>query len=610
MNYLKRFFCMVLCVVILSLSVGSKYFDPNHIEKVEAVEEIALTGLSASVLYAICFYVGTVAYANAPIEINNLSDDQIVGMGYRTLTQIHTSGALTSIGYPVSPNDPILGFIDKAGQGYVFGANAVKAVAETSFQVIQGGKKDDNGDDDDEEGGIIDNLIKFPGNVKNLSACCSIAFGTILGTVIRDQYNNYQNGEDSIYVTDMDGHATLFTVSDISDQSSGIDYTYIWTVHNRYMYYEPWQTSHSSHSDTYIRSGTANVRVAGYLNTYSGVDSNNRNYTQYSHQVYRYDSYYGLMNFNQGGTGTFITNGEVSTTSISSSLGDSIMSYDGTQRSDIYNVTSTFTANFPIFSNMEDMKSYLVSGEGYETALNYAEPYRIADWIQDDWKGKLIDPLTGLNALSNWSNIARHQGLNALGNELDVDAFDDYLRDYFANLGTDHLPEVDPAKAPILWPASNVDGALDPETSIDPVRNPAIRPDPALKPDPGINPDPGTDPEPGVKPAPDVIDIPLEAVVPTINDSLFDVAASIKYKFPFSIPWDIQYLFTVLANTPRAPRFELPIVISSWGIDELIIVDMKRFQVLSNLSRSFFSLIFAVGLIKLTFLVVGMRKEE
>ena len=102
----------------------------------------------------------------------------------------------------------------------------------------------------------------------------------------------------------------------------------------------------------------------------------------------------------------------------------------------------------------------------------------------------------------------------------------------------------------------------------------------------------------------------IESVVPTINDSLFDVAASIKYKFPFSIPWDLRYLFTVLAGTPKAPYFELPLVIKGWGIDELIIVDMKRFQVLSNLSRSLFSLIFAIGLIKLTFLVVGMRKEE
>lgn len=83
-----------------------------------------------------------------------------------------------------------------------------------------------------------------------------------------------------------------------------------------------------------------------------------------------------------------------------------------------------------------------------------------------------------------------------------------------------------------------------------------------------------------------------------------------KYKFPFSIPWDIHHIFTVLADTPKAPYFELPLVIERYGINEKIVIDMSRFQVLSDLSRSMFSMLFAIFLINLTFKVVAMRKEE
>lgn len=189
MKYIKRVLCIIMCVVVLSLSVGTEYFDVNHMARVDAAAEgTVAVGLSVAAMYAICYYMGTVAYANAPIEMNSLSDDQIARMGYSTLAYLNAGHMM---GIPLSPNDPILAFVDKAGQSYVFGANAVKMVADTSFEVIQGGKSPDNDDDDDdEEGGIIDNLIKFPGNAKNLSACCSITFGTIVGLRSRNSMTN------------------------------------------------------------------------------------------------------------------------------------------------------------------------------------------------------------------------------------------------------------------------------------------------------------------------------------------------------------------------------------------------------------------------------------
>lgn len=548
MNYIKRVLCIIMCVVVLSLSIGTKYFDANHMEKVEAVAEGVAVGLSAAAMYALCFYVGTVAYANAPIEMNNLTDDQIASMGYSTLSYIYNDAALNAAmsGPTFAPNPAIIGFIDKAGQSYVFGSNAVKAVAETSFQVIQGGKKPDDDDDDDkeEEGGIIDGLIKFPGNVMDMSACCTLTFGTILGTVVKEQYDKYMSGEESVYQNMTVEHFT--------------DYERLRTEDGKYDIRGHYYGEYSSIKgyeyrifDSYFLEGEAYLlddsKDFGYTH-YSSYMCDGSSYKSCYLHYDMYDSYNDRWYYN----------------SYSFSFGSSSR------------LNQSFSINLPVFTSHEVALAAL-AGNDYSQALNYAKPYRIADWLQDDWAGELLDPLTGLNALSNWANIARHQGLNALGNELDVDAFDDYLRDYFANLGTDHLPEVDPAKAPILWPAGDVDGALDPETSVDPSRNPAIRPDPALKPDPGIKPDPGTDPEPGTDPDPGVTPLP------DINMEHYQV--DLKDIFPFCIPFDFIELLGVLDAQPRAPCFTFPVVIPALDYREDVKLDLSIFDDVAKVIR-------------------------
>ena len=148
------------------------------------------------------------------------------------------------------------------------------------------------------------------------------------------------------------------------------------------------------------------------------------------------------------------------------------------------------------------------------------------------------------------------------------------------------------------------DGALD--IPVDDTGNPAVpRPYP-WNPDIPTNPD--TPANPGIDiPEDSVVDIPIEDIVPTVNDSFGTISGTLRYKFPFSIPWDIQYIFSKLADTPRAPVFELPLHIESFKIDETITVEMNRFQVLSDMSRTMFSMLFAIYLINLTFKVVGMR---
>lgn len=532
---MKRILCIILCVVILSMTLGTKYFDSNHMEKVEAVEEVLAVGLSASALYAICYYVGTVAYANAPIEMNTLSDDQIASMGYSTISYMTASNMM---GIPAAPNSPIIGFIDKVGQSYVFGSEALKTVADTSFQVIQGGKKPDD-DDDDDEGGIIDNLIKFPGNVKDLSAVCTTAFGAILGAVVKDQYNKFMNDDESIYDSVIEQNFTGY------DQNLDGTYNVIGTYSYSYMHLnKQWYSK-------YILNQTILNKKAYVL-----LDSNYYGYTHYSVSYYDdyglnlswncYDSYadrwyYNINNISIGGSSWF---------------------------------NFSMNINLPIFATKEAALAALESND-YSYALNYTKEYRIADWLQDDWEGVLIDPLTGLHALSDWANIARHQGLSALGNELDLDSFKDYLRDFFTNLGTspgtDPQPAVDPSKAPILYPSGNAEGALDPDTDIDPSRRPVIFPDPSINPNPNPDLDPDPDPGPGVMPLPDM--------------NAADYKVDLKSIFPFCIPFDFVALLKALDAEPQAPCFTFPVVIPALEYREDVELDMSIFDDVAKVIR-------------------------
>ncbi len=551
MKLLKRILCILLCVVILSGSVGTRYFDANHMERVDAAAEAVAVGLSAAALYAICFYVGTVAYAHAPIETSTLSDDQIASMGYSTISYMTASNLL---GIPSAPNAPLIGFIDRAGQSYVFGSEALKAVAETSFQVIQGGKKPD--DDEDEEGGIIDNLIRFPGNAKSLSGVCTASFAGILGSVIKDQYDKFMNGEESVYSAPE--VLQNVTDADIAAQWSGETYVYsaVWT--------ESYTGDSGRHVFTTVKANCQfDYPMAAF---YTAVPEST--YMRYSLNFVakKRNSVYSVeMNH----TTTTSINGDVKTYS-------GTLSSFGIVTNGMSNLSHGYSANFPVFSTYEAAEAYLLGQSDAVDALNYAKTYRIADWLADDWAGVLLDPLTGLHALGDWANIARHQGLSALGNELDLVSFLNYLRDFFANLGTSPgaypQPAVDPAKAPVLYPSGDADNALDPDTDIDPARDPVISPDPSIKPSPKPDPDPGTDPDPRPDPDPDPEPVPL----PDMDAA--DYKVELTGVFPFCIPFDFIALLRTLDAEPRAPCFTFPVVIPALNYREDVKLDLSIFD--------------------------------
>ncbi len=270
------------------------------------------------------------------------------------------------------------------------------------------------------------------------------------------------------------------------------------------------------------------------------------------------------------------------------------------------------TLNIPYFTSIDAMDLFLKTGEGYENALNYKTALDAIAVTGDDiptvgnweelwerlknpdlpWWFLNPDALPGTNAVDlPWFDVAGlHDWANDIPNTRDgiIDSNPDIpwsdVWDKVIDIPDVIIPEID-----FPYP-----GVQDP--SIPKVDDPTK---------PGVY-DPSTD-----KP----IDLTNEMegiadYVPTLADSFTDLGNGLKTKFPFSIPWDIHYILSGLATTPKAPRFELPLKVERYGINETIVVDMARFQVLSDLSRSIFSLLFAMVLINLTIKVIGSLKEE
>lgn len=165
----------------------------------------------------------------------------------------------------------------------------------------------------------------------------------------------------------------------------------------------------------------------------------------------------------------------------------------------------------------------------------------------------------------------------------------------------------------------------------------------------------------------------LDNMSDTVMDTFSDLGEVAKTKFPLSIPWDIYNLLTMLGGGSPAPAsddppesydttefvsistysleevstysgehggggndhdsgnedgggghsrggyylsadgdpvFVLPLIFSeSMGLGGTINIDMAQFRALSDISRTLFTLIFAINLVHLTFKAVGLGKD-
>lgn len=97
----------------------------------------------------------------------------------------------------------------------------------------------------------------------------------------------------------------------------------------------------------------------------------------------------------------------------------------------------------------------------------------------------------------------------------------------------------------------------------------------------------------------------VEDAVADLTGKFSNLADTSKTKFPFSLPWDVILIFSSLAAEPETPVFDYPFEIKSVGFRYDIHMDLKDFEKMSQLTRSFFAITFAFLLVKLTLLMIN-----
>lgn len=574
-SFVKRTICIILSVAVLFFGVSNSYFSPHKMDTVQATgaEIVAVAGISASTLFQICLFVGTTAVTLWGIGELIDNQDEIAQVGKNLIDSAKSlpdgwAFKMTSVG----------------GQDYVFGTEALQEVQDTQWEVIQGGSPnknndDDNNDDDDKN----KNKFKLPTKSSNELVGSWLALGGVWLTDLASKwYANHANGtmtedDKTLIQPIMDGKLTDEV---LASQWTGETYAI-----NALFQFSSYQPNKSLITEgllqfdfdfSYPTALLVNIRDDGW------------DFTTYYIKNGNIDKPYPI-------TGEQIVKGETSSLSrMQWGL------YSGkTSSGFIHNFA--YNANIPIFKSKESLDNYLKGSGECVDAINYAKTYREADWLSDDWSGVLIDPLTNINlTLSQLLDVAKALGLKAVGNNLRPEE----LADLIAN----SLPKINPELLPGI--------STEPAIVTNPDLVPLYYPNADAHPQPGIDiePDPVPDPVPVPDPEPtepiDNEEITPEDTVEETKENLKDVVGGFKNKFPFCIPWDLQYLYSILADNPKTPVFKLPLVLERYGIHEDIVIDMSNFEGLSKISRLFFTLLYIYGLINFTVKVVLVRKEE
>ncbi len=559
MKILKRILCFLLCVVILSTTVGTKYFDSNHMEKVEAVGTVVVAGgITLATIFEICLFVGTLAVAAYGLGEAYENREDIARFGKEFID----SCGDTAEGW-------IMQFVDASGQDYVFGSEALELVRGTEWSVIQGGmppEGDPNKKDDKDKdkfhipGDPMTHVAQFTAlgatwfttNAKNIyQDWCDILDGWVgKDTPIPNNNVLYNNFPQS------------FSDADIAEQWSGNNVAYNGSV-NIISHIKNATGDPFVNQDINTYTGECNFPLAGTLINKTYPDSNKAETVfriwrkEYSTIcVYQLDCKYIVYS-----KGVFHNKGETTT------YGNSTISDIKPNNDTSYQYQSMSVGfDFPVFTSKEAAEKYLLTGEGYEDSINYDKNYRIADWLQQDWAGTLIDPLVNIGlSLSQIIDLCRALGLKTIQG-LNAQQLLELLRNALPRLNPDLLPGasptpivVDPAVDPIYYP--------DPDAHPDKPPRPVIDPDPNPKPNPKPNPDPDPDPDP----LPD-----MEAA---------DYRVDLKSIFPFCIPFDFIALLQTLDAKPRAPCFKFPVVIPALNYREDVELDLSMFDDVAKVIR-------------------------
>ena len=562
MKVIKRIECVFLSVMILFFGVSNSYFSPLKMDQVEAAGTVVL---GYETMQAICYYFGSLVLGYSSVaEVPDLTEEQIEKVGHAYIKSLFTvNGVPDHVADKLAIANQALFTLISNKQAYVFGSEALKEVAETEFQVIMGGN---NGDEEpspspDEKKKL--NIGKAIGCIGALSV-----FGaTVFEESVKFYADKFSKGEecflDDAYIANLkDERFTRYEDLWVEDANAynfkailSVSYTVDSGFHtgmkqNAFSTYQAMESTRLHIvKEVYDRGDGVQVAEYFFRNDKSNNTHVNYNYKYYEDGVLKSDSNNSWCSW----------------------------SINGVNKSSF-----TLYTNIPIFDSDEAWKKAL-SDNDFSNALNYLKEYRLADWLQDNWNGELFDPLTGLSYLNDLANMAKHQGLNAIGNDPSLDDMKQHLRDIIANLRPGYDPVTDPS----------VDPALDPICYPDTIPTPVIDPtaDVVLQPakDPTPSPNPSTSPKPTTQPTPSPGEI--DSSQPVVDLSKF---------FPFCIPFDLIHLVQALDADPVAPKWSLKLEPPQFPVEWEVTIDLSQFESLAKIFRTGETLLFVVGLILIT----------
>ncbi len=550
MNLIKRVISMAICVIILFLSPVSVYFSANNISTVHASGEIVVEGASIAWEWLLA-WLASVGLTAAAVE----NKDALMA-SYKEYLDAQIDTELT-IGETVR---------DKCIEVYDSASNAVSSIPWDDYYNSLGNFHDT----------AVDNLTG------------------IYMKVCPELLDSFESFIDSI----ISGDTYVEGISDVIEEQAFTGYDSLIDADEKYFgdaYSTTVQNSTITNSHYYIR----NSLNPCFVRYQSGTQ-----YDTYWFCVYNASSQTAMAlsilneyTSSNGSSGSYSSN----SASVWHSSG----------------VTSSFSTNMPIFSSDGEAIAAFEAND-FTTALNYA--VSMYDTITDN--NDL--PLWDVEEL--WQRVARAvdviDSIGAYGDGVAVGTKD----------WTDDLPWVD-VGALSEWDdvidrtlegilSGVIDLPLDIpdnptyvdvwEDVIDKTWDDVITVDPTKTDDSDIpgNPDITDNPDiPIDQPVSEVIE--LDTTLPSMPETFLPLAEQMKIKFPFSIPWDIRYLFDKLSSQGREPpRWVLPFVIESIGLKGELVIDLKNFEPVSKISRLFLTLLFCLGLINMTIKIVGMRKEE
>jgi len=437
----------------------------------------------------------------------------------------------------------VLSKADTTGQSYVYGTEALQEVKDTTFEVIQGGGNAPKNDDDNDNDGDIDAADRTV-ELQNVGMWATTGFTAWICDKLQPFLEEAHAG-GSNFITENIGYNTRYPSFATMNANGEYEYYYDW---------EELAFSYGNRKHCFFDLTMTNPCV-GYV-------SSSGEYVYVTYYDEHNDSLYYIGSDTAYQTFVYYENGTMTETS-GQSNGSGKLTFSSAHR---------INANFPIFSNSAAAWNYIRTGS-ISDCLN-SQIFRIADWLQEDWQGNIDALNAGIRSLYDNMLIVGEAANQAMLNQLNGLG---YIEDLLARLAAAlALPLPDTVSDPVYYPDTSEDPGLEelPWEDVVPIPDP----DPAPVPDPTPEPEPEPDED---------LDIQNYVV-------------DLRQVFPFCIPFDLMALFGALAADPVAPRFEIPFVVPSLGIEETYVIDLSFFDEQMVLLRKLELVGFIIGLMLLT----------